>query len=49
VNSAVTNAAETLPGGATRRLVVGEKVVFNERIVTDLGGQAQILFPINRR
>ena len=45
VNSAVnTNAAGTIPGGATQRLVVGEKVVFNEHIVTDLGGQAQILF-----
>jgi hypothetical protein len=45
VNSAVnTNAIGTPPGGATRRLVVGQKVVFNEHIVTDPGGQAQILF-----
>lgn len=45
VNSAVnTNAIGTPPGGLTRRLVVGQKVVFNEHIVTDPGGQAQILF-----
>src|SRR5215472_309089 len=45
VNSAVnTNAAGTPPGGVTRRLVVGEKVVFHERIATDAGGQTQILF-----
>src|SRR5215469_176786 len=45
VNSAVnTNAAGTPPGGVTRRLVVGEKVVFHERIATDTGGQTQILF-----
>jgi hypothetical protein len=39
VNSAVnTNAIGTPPGGVTRRLVVGQKVVFNEHIVTDPGG-----------
>jgi hypothetical protein len=45
VNSAVnTNAAGTPPGAATQRLVVGQKVVYHEHIVTDAGGQAQILF-----
>jgi hypothetical protein len=45
INSAVnTNAAGTPPGGATQRLVVGQKVVYREHIVTDAGGQAQILF-----
>ncbi|HTQ34484.1 MAG TPA: FecR domain-containing protein [Stellaceae bacterium] len=45
INSAVnTNATGTPPGGATQRLVIGQKVVYNEHIVTDAGGQAQILF-----
>ena len=45
INSAVnTNASGTPPGGTARRLVIGQKVVYREHIVTDLGGQAQILF-----
>ena len=45
INSAVnTNAVGTPPGGATQRLVIGQKVVYREHIVTDPGGQAQILF-----
>ena len=45
INSAVnTNATGTPPDGATRRLVIGQKVVYREHIVTDAGGQAQILF-----
>jgi hypothetical protein len=45
VNSAVnTDANGTPPGGPARPLAVGQQVVHNEHIVTDAGGQAQILF-----
>ena len=45
VNSAVNpEALGTPPGGAARRLVVGQDVVFNERITTTEGGQTQLLF-----
>ena len=45
VNAAVnTDANGTPPSGAVRRLVVGQEVVHNERIVTDAKGQTQILF-----
>src|SRR5215469_14713325 len=45
VNAAVnTDANGTSPNGAIRRLVVGQEVVHNERIVTDAKGQTQILF-----
>ncbi len=32
------------PSGVPRRLVLGQDVVFNERITTEAGGQTQILF-----
>jgi hypothetical protein len=45
VNAAVnTDANGTPPGGAVRRLVIGQEVVHNERITTDTKGQTQILF-----
>jgi trimeric autotransporter adhesin len=45
VNAAVnTDAIGTPPGGATRRLIIGQEVVHNEHITTDAKGQAQILF-----
>ena len=45
VNSAVNPEAQgTPPGGAARRLVIGQDVVFNERITTTDGGQTQLLF-----
>ncbi|HTV45656.1 MAG TPA: FecR family protein [Stellaceae bacterium] len=45
VDAAVNPAAMgTPPGGAVRQLVVGQDVVFNERIATTAAGQAQILF-----
>src|SRR5262249_34143605 len=45
VNSAVNPDAQgTPPGGSARRLVLGQDVVHNEHIVTDTGGQTQILF-----
>ena len=45
VNSAVNPEAQgTPPGGAVRRLVVGQDVVFNERITTTEAGQTQLLF-----
>ncbi len=37
-------ATGTPPGGATRQLVVGQEVVFNERIATTAAGQTQLLF-----
>src|SRR3981081_2117939 len=44
-NSAVNPAATgTPPGGQARRLVVGQDVVYNERITTAEGGQTQLLF-----
>ncbi|HVH80272.1 MAG TPA: FecR family protein, partial [Stellaceae bacterium] len=45
VNAAVnTNADGTPPGGTTRKLIIGQEVVHNERITTDVNGQTQILF-----
>ena len=45
VNSAVnTDATGTPPGARARPLAIGQQVVHNEHIVTDAGGQAQILF-----
>jgi hypothetical protein len=45
VNSAVNQEATGIPPGATpRRLVLGQEVVFNERITTGPDGQTQILF-----
>src|SRR5437764_6451025 len=45
VSSAVNQDATGIPPGATpRRLVLGQEVVFNERISTGPEGQTQILF-----
>jgi trimeric autotransporter adhesin len=45
VDSAVNpNAMGIPPGGLPRRLVLGQDVVFNERITTEAEGQTQILF-----
>jgi hypothetical protein len=45
VNSAVNpDVTGTSPGAAPRRLVLGQEVVFNERIATGPGGQTQVLF-----
>ena len=45
VNSAVNpNAMGIPPGGLPRRLVLGQDVVFNERITTEAEGQTQVLF-----
>src|SRR5258708_35132615 len=45
INSAVNpEATGAIPGGAARRLVIGQEVVFNERISTRNGGQTQLLF-----
>ena len=45
VNAAVnSDATGTPPNGAAKRLVIGENVVFNERIQTTAGGQTQVLF-----
>src|SRR5271166_1164494 len=45
VSSAVNPEATGIPpGAAPRRLVLGQDVVFNERITTEAGGQTQILF-----
>src|SRR6516164_5968154 len=45
VNSAVNPDATGIPPGATpRRLVLGQEVVFNERITTGPQGQTQVLF-----
>ena len=45
VNSAVNPEAMGLPpGGLPRRLVLGQDVVFNERITTQANGQTQVLF-----
>jgi hypothetical protein len=45
VDSAVNPAATgTTPGAVPRRLVLGQEVVFNERITTGATGQTQILF-----
>src|ERR1700731_2421065 len=45
VNSAVNPDATGIPpGAAPRRLVLGQEVVFNERITTGPEGQTQVLF-----
>lgn len=45
VSSAVNpNATGTPPGAAARKLVIGQDVVFNERIATEAEGQTQLLF-----
>jgi trimeric autotransporter adhesin len=45
VNSAVNPEATGVPpGAAPRRLVLGQDVVFNERITTGATGQTQVLF-----
>ena len=45
VKSAVNpQAVGTPPGGASRPLVIGQDVVFNERIATQEAGQTQLLF-----
>jgi len=45
VNSAVNPEATGIPpGAAPRRLVLGQDVVFNERITTGATGQTQVLF-----
>jgi hypothetical protein len=45
VNSAVNPEARgTPPGGTTRRLVIGQPVVYNEHITTSTTGQTQLLF-----
>ena len=45
VNSAVNDQATgTPPGAGARPLVIGQDVVFNERIVTNNIGQTQLLF-----
>src|SRR5947209_8340671 len=45
VSSAVNpDASGAPPGQAARRLVIGQDVVFNERITTQEAGQTQLLF-----
>ena len=45
INAAVnTDATGTPPSGAAKKLVIGEYIVFNERIQTMTSGQAQVLF-----
>ena len=45
IDSAVNpSALGTAPGGLPRRLVLGQAVVFDERITTEAQGQTQILF-----
>ena len=45
VNSAVNpDATGAPPGSPARRLVIGQPVVFNERITTNAVGQTQVLF-----
>jgi len=45
ISSAVNQDANgTPPGQATRKLVIGQEVVFNEHIVTAAAGQTQLLF-----
>ncbi|HEV2302607.1 MAG TPA: FecR family protein [Stellaceae bacterium] len=45
VDTAVNpNASAALPGSGLRRMVLGEDVVYNERIVTTEKGQTQVLF-----
>ncbi|HJU17294.1 MAG TPA: hypothetical protein VJ770_12620 [Stellaceae bacterium] len=38
------DATGTNPGEAPRRIVLGQQVVYNERVATDRAGQTQILF-----
>src|SRR5207245_2214097 len=38
------DATGTPPGAPIHRLVIGQEVVFNERITTDQAGQTQLLF-----
>src|SRR6266851_1136058 len=44
--TAAVNARATgmQPGAPIRRLVIGQEVIFNERILTDRAGQTQLLF-----
>lgn len=45
ISSAVNqNATGTPPGSSSRPLVIGQDVVFNERIATAVNGQTQLLF-----
>ena len=45
VSSAVNpEAVSRPPGGTARRLVIGQEIVFNERITTEAAGQTQLLF-----
>src|SRR5947209_19757268 len=45
VHSAVNaDATGTPPNGTTRRLVIGENAVYNERIQTATNGQTQVMF-----
>src|SRR6266446_7315433 len=45
INSAVNpQATGALPGAPPRRLVIGQDVIFNERITTTEAGQTQLLF-----
>ena len=45
VDSAVNpQATGSPPGGAARSLVIGQEVLFNERLATGSAGQAQVLF-----
>jgi hypothetical protein len=45
INAAVnTDATGTPPNGAAKKLVIGENIVFNERIQTTASGQTQVLF-----
>ena len=50
VNSAVNpDATGTPPSATTRKLVIGQEVLHNEKIATGPLGQTQILFSTNRR
>ena len=45
VKSAVNpEASGAVPGASTRRLVIGQDVIFNEHITTGPAGQTQLLF-----
>jgi hypothetical protein len=45
VSSAVNpEASSRPPGGTVRKLVIGQEIVFNERITTEAAGQTQLLF-----
>jgi hypothetical protein len=45
VSSAVNpEATSRPPGGTVRKLVIGQEIVFNERITTEAAGQTQLLF-----